>query len=42
MKDMSQIELKFNSEQNAFGLTEDFDDLYIPKKAPPARKGLGF
>ena len=21
------------SEQNAFGLTEDFDDLYIPKKA---------
>ena len=33
MKDMSQIELKFDSEQNAFGLTEDFDDLYIPKKA---------
>ena len=30
---MSQIELKFDSEQNAFGLTEDFDDLYIPKKA---------
>ena len=30
MKDMSQIELKFDSEQNAFGLT---DDLYIPKKA---------
>lgn len=25
---MSQIELKFDSEQNAFGLTEDFDDLY--------------
>ena len=33
MKDMSQIELKFDSEQNAFGLIEDFDDLYIPKKA---------
>ena len=23
---MSQIELKFDSEQNAFGLTEDFDE----------------
>ena len=33
MKDMSQIDLKFASEQNAFGLTDDFDDLYIPKKA---------
>jgi len=33
MKDMSQIDLKFDSEQNAFGLTDDFDDLYIPKKA---------
>lgn len=33
MKDMSQIDLKFDSELNAFGLTEDFDDLYIPKKA---------
>jgi len=33
MKDMSQIELKFDSERNAFGLTDDFDDLYIPKKA---------
>lgn len=26
MKDMSQIELKFDSEQNAFGLTGDFDE----------------
>ncbi len=33
LKDMSQIDLKFDSEQNAFGLTDDFDDLYIPKKA---------
>lgn len=33
MKDMSQIDLKFASEQNAFGLTDDFDDLYIQKKA---------
>ena len=41
MKDMSQIELKFNSEQNAFGLTEDFDDLYIPKKADN-QSSLGF
>ncbi len=31
MKDMSQIDLKFDSEQNAFGLTDDFDDLYIQK-----------
>ncbi|MFR8249932.1 MAG: hypothetical protein ACLVAT_13255 [Lachnospiraceae bacterium] len=36
---MSQIELKFNSEQNAFGLTEDFDDLYILKKAQPVANG---
>ena len=28
---MSQIDLKFDSEQNAFGLTDDFDDLYIHK-----------
>ena len=26
MKDMSQIDLKFDSEQNAFGLTDDFDE----------------
>lgn len=26
MKDMSQIDLKFDSEQNAFGLTGDFDE----------------
>lgn len=26
MKDMSQIDLKFDSELNAFGLTDDFDE----------------
>ena len=41
MKDMSQIDLKFASEQNAFGLTDDFDDLYIPKK-PAGCKRLAF
>ena len=41
MKDMSQIDLKFDSEQNAFGLTDDFDDLYIPKK-PAGCKRLAF
>jgi len=40
MKDMSQIELKFDSEQNAFGLTEDFDDLYIQKSQPVANGWL--
>ena len=39
MKDMSQIDLKFDSEQNAFGLTDDFDDLYIPKKSQPVANG---
>ena len=40
MKDMSQIELKFDSEQNAFGLTDDFDDLYIQKR--DNQSSLGF
>ena len=40
MKDMSQIDLKFDSEQNAFGLTDDFDDLYIQKR--DNQSSLGF
>ena len=40
MKDMSQIDLKFDSEQNAFGLTDDFDDLYIQKSQPVANGWL--
>ena len=37
---MSQIDLKFDSEQNAFGLTDDFDDLYIQKSQPVANGWL--
>ena len=40
MKDMSQIDLKFDSELNAFGLTDDFDDLYIQKSQPVANGWL--
>jgi len=42
MKDMSQIELKFDSEQNAFGLTEDYEDKKKKKKAPGGGGGGGF